>query len=93
MRMLSLFAAGFTLLSLPAMAEAPSRETLYIETRPRSWLDPGKVSQPGGSHGYVYDIQASSQPTGSRAFSNRATERFPRRALPVDYPAPEFLRR
>ncbi len=55
MRSLSLFAAGLALVSLPAMAQAQSRQSLYIEAKPRSWLDAGKVYEPGASHGYVYD--------------------------------------
>ena len=93
MRALSLFAAGLALLSLPAMAEAQQRRSLYIEAKPRSWLDPGKVTEPGASHGYVYDIQASSMPRGSAGFANPVTDRYARPALKVDFPAPDFLRK
>jgi hypothetical protein len=92
MRARSLFAAGIALLSLTALAEAQSRNSLYIDAKPRSWLDPGKVSEPGASHGYVYDIQASSLPRGGAAFANPFGDRFPRSAVKIDIPAPQFLR-
>ncbi len=93
MRTLSLFAAGLALVSLPAMAQAQSRQSLYIEAKPRSWLDAGKVYEPGASHGYVYDIQASSMPRGGAAFANPFGDRYPRSAIKIDIPAPDFLRK
>ncbi|MCU0819514.1 MAG: hypothetical protein MUF11_09420 [Beijerinckiaceae bacterium] len=93
MRTLSLFAAGLALVSLPAMAEAQSRQSLYIDAKPRSWLDPGKVTEPGASHNYVYDIQASSMPRGGAAFANPMTDRYPRSSIKIDIPAPDFLRK
>lgn len=93
MRTLSLFAAGLAFLSLPAMAEAQSRRSLYIDAKPRSWLDPGKVTEPGASHNYVYDIQSSGIPRGGAAFANSFGDRYPRSAIKIDIPAPDFLRK
>lgn len=96
MRTPTLFAlAGLALLaSVPANAQ--SRERLYIEVQPRSWLDAGKAGVRVGEYqSYVLDHQGSIGPTGGiAARSQILPDRFGGgRPFVVDIPAPEFLRR
>ena len=89
----SLAVAGLSL-GTPA-AYAQSRERLYIEVQPRSWLDAGKAVQVGQYQNYVNDHQGSIGPNGGIAGrSFNLPDRFSGgRPFTVDIPAPEFLRR
>jgi hypothetical protein len=96
MRALPLFAAGLAILSLPAMAEAQTRSSLYIEAKPRSWLDPGREVRPHSMQNYVYDTQGSGIPSAGAGFSNQGL--LPGRfsggsMIKIDIPAPDFLRK
>ena len=96
MRALPLFAAGLALLSMPAMAEAQTRSSLYIEVKPRSWLDPGREVRPHSMQNYIYDTQGSGIPGAGAGFSNQGL--LPGRfsggsMIKIDIPAPDFLRK
>ena len=87
--------AALLLLGMAGAAEAQNRRT-YIEVKPRSWLDAGKVVTPGSMQNYVYDTQGGfgTSFTGSR-FSNNwiLPDRFGSgRPIEVDFVAPDFLR-
>jgi hypothetical protein len=87
--------AGLAILASSA-ANAQSRERLYIEVQPRSWLDAGKAGVRVGEYqNYVYDLQGQVGPSGGFAGrSSSLPDRFSGgRPFTVDIPAPEFLRR
>ena len=96
MRNTTLFAlAGLALLAA-VPANAQSRERLYIEVQPRSWLDAGKAGVRVGEYqSYVTDHQGSVGPIGGIASRSQILpDRFGGgRPISVDIPAPEFLRR
>jgi hypothetical protein len=97
MRKFALIAlAGLAILgSLPAGAQ--SRDRLYIEIKPRSWLDAGKAGVRVGEYqNYVYDMHGPVGPTSGiagRYNVNLPDRFFGGRPFSVDIPAPDFLRR
>lgn len=94
MRIIHLAVAAFALVSLGASAQAQSSRGLYIEAKPRSWLDAGRVVEPHSMQNYMYDTQQGGN-YGAR-FSNNGLlpDRFAGGSpIKVDIPAPDFLRR
>jgi hypothetical protein len=94
MRALSFFAAAaISLTVVGAAAAQSSRQSLYIDAKPRSWLDAGKVVEPHSMQNYMYDMHGVSAGAG---YSNQGLlpGRFSGGApIKIDIPAPDFLRR
>lgn len=85
--------AGFVIMA--TTAEAQSRKPLYIDVKPRSWLDPGTSVPVGSMQNYIYDTQGVSGTNGGARFSNQGLlpDRFSGgRPFTVNFPAPEILR-
>lgn len=96
MRALPVFAVIATTFVLVATASAQtSRKSLYIETTPRSWLDPGRAYEPGASQNYVYDSMSGGIPNVGRSGNfGLLPDRFSGGSpIKIDIPAPEALRR
>ncbi|CAN1535737.1 hypothetical protein MCEMSEM23_01564 [Rhabdaerophilaceae bacterium] len=94
MRALPLAVSAFAIVSMCASAQAQSTGGLYIEAKPRSWLDAGKVVEPHSMQNYMFDT-AQANNFGARSSNHGLLpDRFSSGSpIKIDIPAPDFLRR